>query len=378
MKKRIRLFAMILCMCQLLSLMGCGGQPAETTVPPENSAPAESLAETIETPTTLPTFPEEVSKVIPWGAEGPIAEQAKNSGEMIICFMSGEGTKISGSTSQTAFSDTKWGDSSLIAFPNGEIMLIDGGMADYGPLLVENLHALGVERIDYLVLSHRHDDHYGGLLRNDGVMDSFPVGVVYTSGAYNGRASDPLRLEGKCSELNIPHEVLRQGDVLSIGEVTMEVLWPNPEVIGTYHPTTEATNNGSLVLRFEYGEISALFAGDLYVGAEAELMNAVDPAKLDADILKMPHHGRSTSNSKGFAKAVSPQIAAATGAIIMETSIYTNYARLGTRVFMDVYDGYLMVRTDGVNLRWKSSRVRDVPAYDKLDNAFDIDRNSPE
>ena len=352
MKNKLRFLAILLCLCQILCLVGCGGEPT----------------------TTAPTEPAEPSKVIPWGADGSIAEQAKAAGEMIICFMSGEGTHISGGDSSTAYSDTKWGDSTLIAFPNGELMLIDGGMSDYGPLLVENLQSLGVTRLDYVVLSHRHNDHYGGLLRRNGVLDSFEIGVIYSSGVYNGNASDPLLLEGKAYELEIPHQILRKGDVLNIGEVSVEVLWPQPELIGTNDPDTEDVNSSSLVLRFDYGDVSALFAGDLYISGEKEMLKDIDPAKLDVDILKIPHHGRSTSSCRDFVETVSPEIAVALGAIIMETTVYTTYARFGARVFMDVYDGYVIVRTNGTDITWQCSRVREVEAYDKLDAAFKINR----
>ena len=355
MKNQFRLLAILLCLCQVLCLFGCTANPSASD----------------------PTEPARDPKVIPWGADGPIAEQAKAAGEMIICFMSGEETKISGGDSSTAYSDTKWGDSTLIAFPNGELMLIDGGMSDYAPLLIENLQYLGVTRLDYVVLSHRHNDHYGGLLRLHGVLDSFEIGVVYTSGVYNGNASDPLQLEGKTQKLGIPHEILRKGDVKNIGGVTMEVLWPQPELIGTNDPDTEDVNSSSLVLRFDYGERSALFAGDLYISGEQALINDMGAEKLDVDILKIPHHGRSTSSCRNFVETVSPEVAVALGAIIMETTVYTTYARFGARVFMDVYDGYVIVRTNGTDLHWETSRVRDVAAYDKLDAAFKIDRNSP-
>lgn len=370
MRNRFRIGALLLCLGLVLSLCGCAGG-GETTEPSQTVA-TQPPQQTQAPPET--TVPQEVSKVIPWGAEGSIADQAREKESMIICFMSGEGTVITGGSSETAFGDTKWGDSVLIAFPNGQIMLIDGGMSDYAPLLVENLRALGVERVDYVVLTHRHDDHYGGLLCRGGVLDSFEVGVVYTSGAYNGNSSDPMKLEGKTRQLGIANEILRQGDVLDIGGVTMEVLWPGPEVIGTYDDTTEGMNNGSLVLRFDYGSVSALFTGDLYVSGEKALMNAVAAEKLDVDILKIPHHGRSTSSSRDLAEAASAQVAVATGAIIMDTNVYTTYARFGTRVFMDVYDGYVMVQTDGTDIAWTSSRQRDVAVFDKLDAAFGIDR----
>ena len=77
---------------------------------------------------------------------------------------------------------------------------------------------------------------------------------------------------------------------------------------------------------------------------------------------------------KSSVETVSPEIAVALGAIIMETTVYTTYARFGARVFMDVYDGYVIVRTNGTDITWQCSRVREVEAYDKLDAAFKINR----
>ena len=123
----------------------------------------------------------QLSQVIPWGKDGAITQQAMDSKSVIICFMSGEGTKIK-SDSDTAFAESKWGDSALIAFPNGQTMLIDGAMQDYAPLLVENLRSLGIARLDYVVVSHRHNDHIGGLTCKDGVLNSFEIGQIYSSG----------------------------------------------------------------------------------------------------------------------------------------------------------------------------------------------------
>ncbi len=318
----------------------------------------------------------ENEKVIPWGAEGSIIQQAKDTKSMVICFMSGEGTEIK-SSATTAFSETKWGDSTLIAFPNGETMLIDGGMSDYAPLLVENLQSLGVEKLDYVVISHGHNDHNGGLLCSRGVLESFPVGKIYYSGIYNSSASNPAKIDSMAKENGAELIALAKGDVLQFGDVTMEALWPLPGLEGTFTNSTEDCNSSSLVLRFDYGATSALFVGDLYKGGELEMIKALgdDVGKLDVDVLKIPHHGRSTSSSNDFITAVTPDVAVALGAIIMETSVYSSYARTGTAVYMDVYDGYVKTVLDGTDVTTECSRVRDVEVFDKFDTAFGIVRD---
>lgn len=313
------------------------------------------------------------SQVIPWGEEESIIQQAVDSSSMIVCFMSGEGTQIR-SSSQTAFSETKWGDSALIAFPDGQTMLIDGAMSDYAPLLVENLRAMGISRLDYVLISHRHNDHTGGLLCRGGVLESFEIGQIYSSGIYNGSSSDPAALEGMAAKQGIPCATLAKGDVLQLGNVTMEVLWPLPGLEKTTSDSTEDCNNGSLVLRFDYGDTSALFTGDLYKSAEIQLIQALgdDIGKLDVDLLKIPHHGRQTSSTDDLICAVSPKAAVATGAIIMEPAVYAGYAKEGCAVYMDVYDGYVKVVLDGSDIAVSCSRVRQVDTYDKYDAAFGI------
>lgn len=358
-----RLLSLLLTLLLALSLCGCGG-----------TADDDDTANDPVDPSTTDEF---VSKVIPWGEDGSIIQQAVDSKSMIICFMSGEGLEISGGSDDSAYAESKWGDSTLIAFPDGQTMLIDGGMSDYGPLLLENLEALGVTKLDYVMLSHRHDDHYGGLLRSGGVLESVEIGLIYSSGIYNGNSSNPAKLEGMAKEQGIPTQTLAKGDVVEIGDVTMEVLWPLPGLAKTSSDSTEDCNNGSLVIRFDYGDTSALFTGDLYKSGETMLIKELgdDIAKLDVDVLKIPHHGRSTSSTDDLIKAASAKVGVATGAIIMETAVYSHYAKEGTAVYMDVYDGYVKVTMDGTNVSTECSRVRDVAAFDKFDNAFGIVRD---
>lgn len=355
-----RLWALVLALVLVLSLAACGEKPQDD----EPANPQQPAKPTLE------------SMVIPWGENGSIIQQAVDSKSMIICFMSGEGLEIK-SESDTAFAESKWGDSALIAFPNGQTMLIDAGMQDYAELLVLNLKALGVTKLDYVVASHRHNDHIGAMTSQKGPLYNFEIGQVYSSGIYNSNSSNPAAIEGVCQDLKLPNGYLAKGDTLDIGEVHVEVLWPLPGQVKTSTSSTEELNSGSLVMRFDYGDTSALFTGDLYKSGELQMIKDLgdNVGKLDVDVLKVPHHGRQTSSSDDLIKAVTPKVAMATGAIIMEPDIYSHYARTGTAVYMDVYDGYVKVTMDGTNVSTECSRQRgEIAVYDKYDKAFNIVR----
>lgn len=347
-------------------LTACGGPAAPSSSANTAQEPAANIVQEPSAPETdLP-----VERGIRWDKEQSIQEEARETASMIICFMSGEAAQISGGDAASVFGDTKWGDSALIAFPSGDTMLIDGGMSDYAPLLTENLRTLGIDHIDCVMLTHRHDDHYGGLLCPGGVLDSFEVGCIYSSGIYNGKSSDPAKLERIAGEKQIPVQTLACGDSAEFGETVMEVLWPLPGQEGTASSSVEDCNNQSLVVRFTYGEVSALFTGDLYTSGETLLLAEHGAQALQSDILKIPHHGRQTSSSKDFLEAVSPQIAVATGAIPMDMGTYTKYVQAGAEVYMDLYDGYVQITTDGTDIACVCSKVRDVPAYDRIDRAL--------
>ena len=85
------------------------------------------------------------------------------------------------------------------------------------------------------------------------------------------------------------------------------------------------------------------------------------------DLLKMPHHGEVTSNTRDFAAAVSPKLAVATGHLFVQDYIYNSYTRTGAKVRMDLLDGYVRVWTDGETMEWDQSRERETDHFDRLE-----------
>ncbi len=333
-KKRV---SIIIVLCLLLALMvGCTSAPAPAIQPTETA-----------TAQVEPMY-------CPW--EYDVSEKA--DGKLHYYFMASGGMQVNTSS-------TKWGDATLIVFPNGETMLMDSGQVGYAPVLLENLKRMGIEKLDYLLLTHSHSDHINGAVTEGGLFDSLPIGQVYISGVYNGklnlyndRIEDPYLVDKLCEEKDIPVQILQQGEVLAFGDVTMRILWPDKALVNQQIVGTEEVNNGSLVLRYEYGDHASIFPGDIYVSGEEALLAIYkdEPELLRAELLKMPHHGGNTSNSMEFAAAVMPELAIGSGYTNITGSIKSVYEVCGSEILSDKKNGYIHVVTDGTDMTWETSQ----------------------
>jgi competence protein ComEC len=205
--------------------------------------------------------------------------------------------------------DVAQGDSILVDFPDGRSMLIDGGGMVGNPVDPGARVALPVlaarrrSRVDVLALTHPHPDHFTGLAT---VAKELPFGELWETGQ-----GEMLGVKGPYAALlqtararGAP--VRRPADLCGkprmFGAARVEVLWPCPGAT----PAMEA-NNASLVMRIDLGKRSALLVGDAEHEAERALLES--GARLQADLLKVGHHGSRTSSSPDFLRAVSPSTA---------------------------------------------------------------------
>jgi competence protein ComEC len=195
------------------------------------------------------------------------------------------------------FLDVGQGDSSVILFRD-KVILIDSGEIDQGDRVVGYLKKLGVTRIDLLVATHPHSDHIGGMQK---VLAAFPVGKVLDSGMPSSSVLYEHFLE-TLDRKNIPYIVAEQGQTVDLDPALgILVLSPPKERIG------DDLNTNSIVLRISYGTTNFLYTGDATTAAEDVMLKNGYP--MDAQVLKVGHHGSTSSTSKAFLSRVSPEVA---------------------------------------------------------------------
>lgn len=193
------------------------------------------------------------------------------------------------------FLDVGQGDSEFIELPNGDCMLIDASTSAYGGFIADYIKNLGYTDIDYLVATHPHADHIGGMTE---IFEDFDIGTVYMPNAVSEsktfeRFMDAVENEG-CKVVEAKPGV----NILSDGKLTIDILAP---VSDNY----KDLNNYSAVVKLVYGDTSYLYMGDAESESEAEILSA----DIEADVLKAGHHGSSTSSSPDFIKRVNPKYA---------------------------------------------------------------------
>lgn len=193
------------------------------------------------------------------------------------------------------FIDVGQADAALVIC-DGETMLIDGGNAGDSDLIYTFLRDRDITYLDYVVCSHAHEDHVGGL---SGALSAATAGTVFCPvDSYDSRAFENFKkaVSKQGLELTSPEA----GSTFALGGAEVLILGPLFEY--------DDTNNTSIVLKITYGNTSFLFTGDMEREAELDLIDEYGSG-LSADVLKTGHHGSTTSSSYVFLYEVSPAYA---------------------------------------------------------------------
>jgi competence protein ComEC len=212
--------------------------------------------------------------------------------------------------------DVGQGDSLFLVSPAGHTMLVDaaGPMTESfrgegqtrGPDAGEDavspyLWSRGFRQLDVVALTHAHQDHLGGL---PAIFENFRVKTLWLGREVAQAQQQQLEALAASHGTSVLHEL--RGQDLDWDGAQVDFLWPQivPEEIAP-----SARNDDSLVFRVAYGQRSLLLPGDAEKAAESAILSETEPQQLQADILKVGHHGSKNSTTPSFLDAVQPRLA---------------------------------------------------------------------
>lgn len=258
------------------------------------------------------------------------------------------------------FIDVGQGDSEFVELPDGKTLLIDAGVEDAGPTVVDYISGRGYSRIDYVVVTHPHADHMGGMAQ---VLKSFDIGEIWMPDAVNTTRSFESMIS-VISERNIPTHKAIAGEVIAdevAGEAADETGYHLDILAPTEGFFSEDLNDYSAVVLLKYGEVSYLFTGD----ASYEGISAVAPGHVD--VLKVSHHGSRTGTSRSLLRLLSPTYA------VISYGIGNDYGHPKQRVLDMLYDagaevfgtgaeGTVDIVTDGQTISTSTEKTGTITA----------------
>ncbi len=194
------------------------------------------------------------------------------------------------------FIDVGQGDCTLILSDEASVV-VDSGPGDHTHTTVEYIKQF-TDEIDAMILTHPHEDHIGAA---DVIIEDIGVKTVIMPDASSETACFEKLLD-TIEENDCSVEEGKAGERFSFGDIDIELYAPNSE-------SYSDTNNYSIVAKVITGNVSAVITGDAESASEKEILTNFPAYKLDADILKVGHHGSSTSTTSEFLEAVSPEYA---------------------------------------------------------------------
>ena len=260
-------------------------------------------------------------------------------------FSEEESTVVPVSTSgnlEVEFLDVGQADSILIR-DNGKNMIIDAGNNEDGKKLVEYFKSLGITRFEYVIGSHAHEDHIGGM---DDIIKNFEVGHFYMPDAYTTTITFEEVLDALDAK-QLKFEIPKIGETFTLNDAVIDVLYTEDN--------SANLNDSSIVLKLTYGNVKFLFMGD----AESKTEKSILEQDIKADVLKLGHHGSSYATTLGFLNKVDPKYA------VIEVGKNNSYhhphpstlnklKNKNITIYRTDENGTIICQTDGVNINFNT------------------------
>ncbi len=272
---------------------------------------------------------------------------------LFILFLLFIGINVPGRTGELIihFLDVGQADSILLELPNNEIMLIDAGNNSDGRKVVSYLRDKGIDTIDYLIGTHPHADHIGGL---DDVIDNFEIGMIYL----------PQVIHTSKTFEDVLLAVQRKGKKITPARAGVSILNESELKIYFLSPIRndyDDLNHYSAVIKVDFLNKSFLFTGDAEIPNEEEMIEKYG-SSLKSHVLKVGHHGSNTSTSEEFIEKVVPDYAVIS---VGKDNSYGHPSALviqrlqnhGVKIYRTDLQGTIIARSDGQQILFNQDPV---------------------
>lgn len=242
--------------------------------------------------------------------------------------------------------DVGQGDSIFVELPNNETMLIDAAESYQSENIINYLKNLNYQKIDYVIGTHPHTDHIGGLKN---IINTFEIGKIYMPKVVSTtKTYESLLMAIKDKNLKI--NTAKAGtSIIDTDALKINILAPN-------NSTYTELNDYSVVTKITYGTTKFLFMGDAEKLSENEIKENVT-----ADVIKIGHHGSNTSSSIDFIKKVNAKYGIISVGLnnkynLPKEETITNWENSGTKIYLTSTNGTIRASSDGTNIKIESEK----------------------
>ena len=242
--------------------------------------------------------------------------------------------------------DVGQGDSIFIELPNNETILIDAAESYQSEKIINYLKNLNYQKIDYVIGTHPHTDHIGGL---KDIINTFEIRKIYMPKVVSTtKTYENLLMTIK--EKNLKINTAKAGtSIIDTDTLKINILAPN-------NSTYTELNNYSVVTKITYGTTKFLFMGDAEKLSENEIKENVS-----ADVIKIGHHGSNTSSNIDFIKKVNAKYGIISVGLnnkynLPKEETIKNWENSGTKIYLTSINGTIRASSDGTNIKIESEK----------------------